>query len=111
MKAKMTKEKINVVFEFDHCPHCGMDGTLRLFQAVGKPNRISCIFCYQPIYDIEIIETYFDVNNMKGSFLKRALKLEEEEKIKKEMEELKELTSKMSKQKENSKEKLNEISQ
>jgi len=82
------------IFELYTCPHCGMDGTLSLFQAIGKPTRIACKFCYKPVYDLEIKETYFDQSNIRESFIKLNERLKREREHKKKMEELKELKDK-----------------
>ncbi len=84
------KEKL-FIFEFHCCPHCGMDGTIALFQALGKPNRIACKFCMKPIYDVEIIKTYFDANNIAENVVEKSERMQREKDSKKEIKEIKRL--------------------
>lgn len=64
------QEKI-FAFELDHCPFCGMDGTLRLIQALNKPTILACLYCNKWVYKLKIIETYFNPENMKPSWFKK----------------------------------------
>ena len=87
---KMEKEKL-FAFSLDHCPFCGMDGTVKMVQALWKPTIIACFFCSKWIYRIEIKETYFDPSNIKESFMKMNDKFQTELAHDKEIQEIKEI--------------------
>jgi hypothetical protein len=66
----------------NHCPVCGMDGTLKLIETLGYPTYLYCIYCDKWIYEVEIIKRNFDpANSKKESFVEfsKRRKLEQEE--------------------------------